>query len=58
MRGRERRKWREGGCGDWNRQDEGGVGAHLVNVDVGCVEEDVVLATETGEYSSNAGHQL
>lgn len=37
---------------------EGGVWAHLVYVNVGGVEQDVVLAAEAGEDGGDAGHQL
>lgn len=38
--------------------EEGRVGAHLVEVDVGGVEQDVVLAAEAAEDGGDAGHQL
>lgn len=40
------------------RGDERGVGRHLIDVDVGGVKEDVVLAAEAGEDGSDAGHEL
>lgn len=40
------------------RGDERGVRRHLVDVDVGGVEEDVVLSAEAGEDGGDAGHQL
>lgn len=40
------------------RRDERGVWCHLVDVDVGGVEEDVVLSAEAGEDGGDAGHQL
>ncbi len=40
------------------RGDERGVGCHLIDVDVGGVEEDVVLAAEAGEDGSDARHEL
>lgn len=38
--------------------EEGGVRAHLVDVDVGGVEQDVVLPAEAGEDGRDARHQL
>lgn len=38
------------------RGDERGVGRHLIDVDVGGVKEDVVLAAEAGEDGGDAGH--
>lgn len=40
------------------RGDERGVRRHLVDVDVGGVEEDVVLSAEAGKDAGDAGHQL
>lgn len=37
---------------------KGGVRVHLLDVDVGGVEQDVVLAAETGEDGGDARHQL
>lgn len=57
--GRVRRGRREGGSGGGGRGGEqGGVRAHLVDVDVGGVEQDVVLAAEAGEDGRDARHQL
>lgn len=44
------------GCGAGGQQ--GGVRAHLVDVDVGGVEQDVVLPAEAGEDGGDARHQL
>lgn len=38
--------------------EEGGVRAHLLDVDVGGVEQDVVLPAEAGEDGGDARHQL
>lgn len=38
--------------------EKGGVRVHLFDVDVGGVEQDVVLPAETGEDRGNARHQL
>lgn len=38
--------------------EKGGVRAHLVDVDVGGVEQDVVLPAEAGEDGGDARHQL
>lgn len=38
--------------------EQGWVGAHLVDVDVGGVEQDVVLAAEAGEDGGDMRHQL
>lgn len=38
--------------------EKGGVRVQLFDVDVGGVEQDVVLAAETGEYGGDARHQL
>lgn len=37
---------------------QGGVRVQLFDVDVGGVEQDVVLAAKTGEYGGDARHQL
>lgn len=49
---------RSGGSGGVGGGKEGGVRAHLVDVDVGGVEQDVVLAAEAGEDGGDARHQL
>lgn len=51
---RLRRGWGGGSGGG----EEGGVGAHLVYVDIRGVEQDVVLAAEAGEDGRDAGNQL
>lgn len=57
--GRVRRGRRGGGSrGGGRGSEEGGVGAHLVDVDVGGVEQDVVLAAEAGEDGGDTRHQL
>lgn len=38
--------------------EKGGVGVHLFDVDVGGVEQDVVLPAETGEDGGDARHEL
>lgn len=38
--------------------EEGGVGVHLLDVDVGGVEQDVVLPAKTGEDGGDTRHQL
>lgn len=38
--------------------EKGGVRVHLFDVDVGGVEQDVVLAAEAGEDGGDARHQL
>ncbi|KAL6480595.1 hypothetical protein MHYP_G00116280 [Metynnis hypsauchen] len=40
------------------RGDERGVGSHFVDVDIGGVQEDVVLAAEAGENGRDAGDKL
>lgn len=55
--GRGRRRG-GGGGGGGGGGEEGGVRAHLVDVDVGGVEEDVVLPAEAGEDGGDARHQL
>lgn len=49
---------RSGGSGGVGGGKEGGVRAHLVDVDVGGVEQDVVLAAEAGKDGGDARHQL
>lgn len=39
-------------------ENERGVGCHLLDVDVRCVQEDIVLSTKTGENCSDAGNEL
>lgn len=50
--------WRRGGSGGGGGAEEWGVRAHLVDVDVGGVEQDVVLPAEAGEDGGDARHQL
>lgn len=38
--------------------EQGGVRVQLFDVDVGGVEQDVVLAAKTGEYGGDGLHQL
>lgn len=53
--GRVGRRRRGGGrSGGGGGGEEGGVRAHLVDVDVGGVEQDVVLPAEAGEDGGDA----
>ena len=55
--GRGRRRGGSGGGGGGaGGGEEGGVRAHLVNVDVSGVEQHVVLPAEAGEDGGDAGH--
>lgn len=47
-----------GGGGGGGGGEERGVRAHLLDVDVGGVEQDVVLAAEAGEDGGDPGHEV